>query len=62
MDSLIKTHDTFGRDLQNRFEKKKKKKKKKNVKEMRYCSAKLNVVSDVLRDGEGGLSKTITNY
>ena len=31
------------------------------AKEMRYCSAMLNVISDVLRDGEGGVSKTITN-
>ena len=33
-----------------------------NTKEMRYCNAKLNVISDVLRDGVGGLSKTITNW
>ena len=37
---------SFGSDLQNRFEE--------NAKEMRYCSAKLNVMSDVLRDGGGG--------
>ena len=47
------THGTFGCDLQNRFEE--------NAKEMRYCSAKLNVISDVLRDGEGGVRKIITN-
>ena len=29
-----------------------------NAKEMRYCSAKLDVISDVLRDGEGGVRKT----
>ena len=26
-----------------------------------YTRAKLNVISDVLRDGEGGVRKTITN-
>ena len=50
---FIKTHVTFGCDLQNRFEE--------YAKEMRYCSAKLNVISDVLRDEEGGVSETITN-
>ena len=49
----MKTHDTFGCDLQNRFEE--------NAKEMRHCSAKLSVISDVLRDGEGGVSKKISN-
>ena len=43
----------FGCDLQNHFEE--------NAKEMRYCSAKLNVISAVLRGGEGGVSKTNTN-
>ena len=50
---LIKTHDKFGYDLQNSFEE--------NTKEIRYCNATINVISDVLRDGEGGLSKTVTN-
>ena len=49
---VIKTHGTFGCDLQNKFEE--------NAKEMRYCSAKLNVISDVLHDGEDGLRKSIT--
>ena len=49
---MIKTHGTFGCDLQNRFEE--------NAKEMRYCSAKLNVISDVIRDREVGLRTTIT--
>ena len=49
---FIKTHGAFGCDLQNRFEE--------NAKE-RYCSAMLNVISDVLRDGEVGVNKTITN-
>ena len=48
-----KTHCRFGCDLQNRFEE--------NAKEMRYCTAELNVISEGLRDEEGGLSKTITN-
>ena len=51
---FIKTHGTFRCDLQNSFEE--------NSKEMRYCNAKLNVISDVLRDGVGGLSETITNW
>ena len=51
---FIKTRDTFRCDLQNSFEE--------NAKEMRYCNAKLNVISDVLRDGVGGLSKTITYW
>ena len=50
---FIKTRSTFRCDLQSSFEE--------NAKEMRYCNAKLNVISDVLRDGVGGLSKTITN-
>ena len=50
---FIKTHGTFGCDLQNRFEE--------NAKEMRYCGAKLNVISDVLRHGEGRVRKIITN-
>ena len=48
------TCDTFRCDLKNSFEE--------NAKEMRYCKAKLNVISDVLRDGVGGLSKTITHW
>ena len=48
---FIKTHYTFGSDLQNSFKEK----------EMRYCNAKLNVVSDVVCDAGCGLSKTITN-
>ena len=51
---FIKTHGTFHCDLQNSFEE--------NAKDMRYCNAKLNVISDVLRDGVCGLSKTITNW
>ena len=51
---FIKTCDTFRCDLKNSFEE--------NAKEMRYCNAKLNVISDVLRDGVGGLSKTITDW
>ena len=50
---FFKTHGTFGCDLQNRFEE--------NAKIMRYCRAKFNVISDVLCDGESGVSKTITN-
>ena len=50
---FMKTHDKFGCDPQNSFEE--------NAKEMRYCNTKLNVISDVLRDGEGGLSKSFTN-
>ena len=41
---FIKMHGMFGCDLQNNFEE--------NAKGMRYCNAKLNVISDVLRDGE----------
>ena len=51
---FIKTHDTFCCDLKNSFEE--------NAKEMRYCNAKLNVISDLLHDRVGGLSKTITNW
>ena len=51
---FIKTHGTFRCDLQKRFEE--------NAKEMRYCNAKRNVISDVLRDWVGGLSKTISNW
>ena len=47
---FIKTHVTFRCDLQNSFEE--------NVKDMRYCNVKLNVISDAFRDGVGGLSKT----
>ena len=50
---FFKTHGTFGSDLQNRFEE--------IANEMRNCSAKLNVISDLLRHREGGVSKTITN-
>ena len=46
-------HDEFGCDLQNSFEE--------NAKEMRHCNATINVISDVLRDRVGGLSKTLTN-
>ena len=46
---FIKTHDTFLCDLKNSFEE--------NAKEMRYRNAKLNVISDVLRDGVGGWVK-----
>ena len=46
-------HDKFGCDLQNSFEE--------NAKEMRYCNATINVISDVLRDRVGGLSKTLTD-
>ena len=51
---FIKTHGKFGCDLLNSFEE--------NTKEMRYCNSELNIISDVLRDGEDGLSKTITNF
>ena len=51
---FIKTHGTFRCNLQNSF--------KVNAKEMRYCHAKLNVISDALRDGVGGLSKNFTNW
>ena len=51
---FIKIHGTFRCDLQNSFEE--------NTKEMRYCNAKLNVISDVLRNGVGRLSKTITKW
>ena len=50
---FIKIHYTFCCDLQNIF--------KENAKEIRYCNTKLNVISDVLRDEEGWLSKTKTN-
>ena len=33
-----------------------------NTKVKRYCDAKMNVISDVLRDREGGFSKTTTNF
>ena len=33
-----------------------------NTKVMLYCDAKMNVISDVLRDREGRLSKTTTNF
>ena len=51
---FIKTHGTFCCDLQNSFEE--------NAKEMQYCNAKLNVISDMLHDGVDGLSKTITDW
>ena len=49
---FIKAHGTFCCGLQNlsTF--------KENAKEMRCRNAKLNVISDVLRDGEGGLNKS----
>ena len=33
-----------------------------NTKVMLYCDAKMNVISDVLRDREGRFSKTTTNF
>ena len=45
---FIKTHGTFRCDLQYNLEE--------NTKEILYCNAKLNVISDALRDGVGGLT------
>ena len=48
-------HDILiGRDPQNSFEE--------NAKEMRYCNAKLNFITDVLRDEECWLFKSFTNH
>ena len=33
-----------------------------NIKVTLYCDAKMNVISDVLRDREGRFSKTTTNF
>ena len=50
---FIRIRVTFDCDLQHNF--------KENAKALRYCNAKLNVISEVLRDGECGLGKPSPN-
>ena len=50
---LIKPQEKFGSGLQYSFHL--------NTNVMRYCGAKMNVISDVLRDSECRFSKTTYN-
>ena len=51
---LIKPLEKIGSGLQYSFHL--------NTKVTLYCDAKMNVISDVLRDREGRFSKTTTNF